>query len=448
MRQLLSLSNSELFQLFVAEIWSPERHDYFHGVQLSYPEWIPNIFDVKKYENILSWFEERANLVGQPSAVNRTWFSRLTDGFFEKSRIRRQRYQYMNLPFESVAEYGGPGLKTPPKGKPIIIFLTHSPATALYLSATLAREWNGHLVFYQYRPECIATAQDNIGGSCVGPVKNRWGEPLGWPKNRSWPDSSRYRGTVGGSVLVHGQRYFVTCGHVFPDIEQGSVSIKPPSKFRRLADLCGIRLLPRQLPCMALGVRYPKAFIRHLRNVSDPTVDVAFLRVERGEPSIRAPDGYIEPEHLAFKEAISFCGKSSGRVTGQVGGIMSSHIVRINGQPTTCRNSLVIDPAYVGQRIAARGGDSGAWAVVTRGGSNFWAGMVFSTDGQKTYCTLATDVVDEMYKVLKCDPPPEAEIADEDHDLQNLTEGTHELVWVDLHAYRSEPIPAGSISLP
>jgi len=33
--------------------------------------------------------------------------------------------------------------------------------------------------------------------------------------------------------------------------------------------------------------------------------------------------------------------------------------------------------------------------------------MVFATDGQKTYCTSATDVVDEMYKVLKCDPPPE-----------------------------------------
>jgi hypothetical protein len=105
--------------------------------------------------------------------------------------------------------------------------------------------------------------------------------------------------------------------------------------------------------------------------VGDPTVDVAFVRVEGGEPSIKVPDGYIEPEHLVFKEPIAFCGKSSGRVAGQIGGIMSSHIVRINGQPTTCRNSLVIDPVYVGQRIAARGMGGGGFHGGGMGRSGF-----------------------------------------------------------------------------
>jgi hypothetical protein len=333
-----------------------------------------------RYQTVLALFEDRARIpVGD---VDRSWFEVLSRDFFARARIRRQRLEYLDLPFEMF-----PGQdeymcfrSTKPKDRlPIIVFLTRSPATALHLSVSSIREWNGHRVYYRYRPECFATAEPAIGGSCVGPTGAK-------------------RGTIGGRLVSQsGESHFLSCGHVFPDRRDGTASIARPSSFQRAAARFGIPWLPRQLACTATV----SMFAHRLGDVrgAGTSVDCAVLHTAE-DIMINSAAGYIEPDHLVYQEHITFWGKSSGQVVGKIAGIMASHVVRINGQPVTCRNTLIIEPIFVGDKVAARGGDSGAWAVVQREGDPYWAAIVFSSDGDKTYCCLAMEVLDQLRRPI------------------------------------------------
>lgn len=205
-------------------------------------------------------------------------------------------------------------------------------------------------------------------------------------------------GTLGGIVEDQtGQRYGMTCAHVFPFV---SPITQPACRDDLQAKAFGMSGPSIALqPCPGTEPCNPYRNSPHVA-----TVDTTLVTLNEGVDAdlkvftIGSLAGVVTKKSMTIGQSVSFEGRTSGYCTAEVGGLALFYRFQHGGEVYCFRDLFEIRRS---SRILAalfplvRAGDSGAWVCTETDTGPGWCGQIIGEDRNGGFAAFAENIVGE-----------------------------------------------------
>ena len=217
-------------------------------------------------------------------------------------------------------------------------------------------------------------------------------------------------GTLGGILRDKGgNKYGVTCGHVFADA--GLLVDQPSQVDDPAASVIG-NCLYSKIPLSTSGqLCNPRN-----RDIMLNDMDLALVELNQ---SITASTSIINIGHLhgltpaanlTPRLLVEMQGRTSGHRSLELGGIgFVQEIIDAQGNPCCFENLIQVKHTSFAKLLFGRpvqGGDSGSWLVTQGSHGNEWCGMIISADRLAGYALMSEDIIEHLnnngYPGLSC----------------------------------------------
>jgi hypothetical protein len=207
---------------------------------------------------------------------------------------------------------------------------------------------------------------------------------------------TRVYGTLGGIVEDQtGQRYGMTCAHVFPSM----TSVTQPARHdvaRATAIGMSVNSIALQ-QCPGVGPCNP-----YLNSPHVASVDTTLVELEAGVASdlqilsVGPLAGVVAKNSMTPGQEVAFEGRTSGHRIAEVGGLAVFYRLQVNGQAYCFRDLFEIRWRSLIRTLlgpVVRAGDSGAWVCAETDRGPGWCGQILGEDRRVGYAAFAENTV-------------------------------------------------------
>lgn len=199
-------------------------------------------------------------------------------------------------------------------------------------------------------------------------------------------------GTLGGIVEdQEGQRYGMTCAHIFPS----PTSVDQPARHDDAqATVIGTSTTSIALQrCPGIGPCNP-----YLNNPHVTSVDTTLVKLDDDVTSdlqilsIGPLAGVVAKNSMTPGQEVAFEGRTSGHRIAEVGGLAVFYRLQVDGQAYCFRDLFEIRWRSIIHTLlwpVVRAGDSGAWVCAETDRGPGWCGQIIGEDRRVGYATFA-----------------------------------------------------------
>lgn len=203
-------------------------------------------------------------------------------------------------------------------------------------------------------------------------------------------------GTLGGIVEDQtGQRYGMTCAHVFPS---PTLVVQPARHDDAQATTIGMSATPRALqPCQGIGPCNPYSNSPHVASVDTTLVELeASITSDLQVLSIGPLAGVVAKNSMTPGQEVAFEGRTSGHRIAEVGGLAVFYRLQVDGHTYCFRDLFEVRwrsfiRTFLGPVVQA--GDSGAWVCAETDRGPGWCGQIIGEDRRVGYASFAENNV-------------------------------------------------------
>jgi len=215
---------------------------------------------------------------------------------------------------------------------------------------------------------------------------------------------TRIYGTLGGIVEDQtGQRYGMTCAHVFPS----ATSVDQPARHDDAqATPIGTSTTSITLQqCPGVGPCNPYVNSPHINCVDTTLVEFEdSVTSDLQVLSIGPLAGVVPKNSMTPGQEVTFEGRTSGHRIAEVGGLAVFYRFQLNGQAYCFRDLFEIRwRSFIRTLLVpvVQAGDSGAWVCTETARGSGWCGQIIGEDRRVGYAAFAENTITEWSNVGK-----------------------------------------------